>query len=440
MRLPPARASRAFLIPALAGAILGASPAPEPVTLDQALSEARASNAKLPIPAFDVAIAREKLKEARAERWLKVAVEGAFISAPPSGYDPVVTNSGEFKLQAVGRQPLYDGGARRAAVARAEAGVDAAAGRYRIEEKDLDLEVTSRFAESLAAQEEANARRSGISQLQSYRTNLKSRQASGQAVAADLFKTEVRLASEQTSILEAERRAEEARITLTSLMGRVPGEPMELAPLPAPDLTAAIDPADSESSPEVTAAAADARAADAALSAARAEHKPHLDLSADVGFWGSDTSRLVPADLKAMDSRATFADRIRRDAGYSVSLTFSWPVFDFGAIRARVAQADLELKQAKQKIVVARRDVRVGFEQARAVLKTLAREIELLRAAAPVARDSYLDAESRYRGGAGTALEVLDAYASSIDAAVRLSDALSRYRIARALAARWGRP
>jgi outer membrane protein TolC len=181
------RAPRAFLILALVGARLGASPAPEPVTLEQALAEARASNAKLPIPAFDVAIAREKLKEARAERWLKVVVEGAFIYAPPSGYDPVVTNSGEFKLQAVGRQPLYDGGARRAAVAHAEAGVDAAAGRYRIEEKDLDLEVTSRFAESLAAQEEANARRTGISELQSYRTNLKSRQASGQAVAADLF-------------------------------------------------------------------------------------------------------------------------------------------------------------------------------------------------------------------------------------------------------------
>ena len=48
---------------------------------------------------------------------MKVAVEGAFIYAPPSGYDPVVTNAGEFKLQAVGRQPLYDGGARKAAVA-----------------------------------------------------------------------------------------------------------------------------------------------------------------------------------------------------------------------------------------------------------------------------------------------------------------------------------
>ena len=195
--LPAVPLSRALLILTLAGGLPGASPAPGPVTLEQALSEARASNAKLPIPAFDVAIAREKLKEARAERWLKVAVEGAFVYAPPSGYDPVVTNAGESRLQAVGRQPLYDGGARRAAVARAEAGVDAAAGRYRIEEKDLDLEVTSRFAESVAAEEEASARRTAISRLEGYRTSLKSRQASGQAVAADLIKTEVRLASEQ---------------------------------------------------------------------------------------------------------------------------------------------------------------------------------------------------------------------------------------------------
>ena len=120
----------------------GAAGGEQAVTLEQALSEARVANARLPLPAYDVAIAREKLHEARAERWLKVAVEGEFLYAPPSGYDPVLTNLGEFRLQAVGRQPLYDGGARRAAVAKAEAELDAASGRYRIGEKDLALEVT----------------------------------------------------------------------------------------------------------------------------------------------------------------------------------------------------------------------------------------------------------------------------------------------------------
>jgi outer membrane protein TolC len=409
------------------------------VTLADAIEEARFANARLPIPAFDVAIAREKIAEARAERWLKVAVEGDFIYAPPSGYDPVLTNLGEFRLQAVGRQPLYDGGARRAAVLRARAETDAAAGRYRVEEKDLVLEVVSRFSELVAAREEEAARRAGIAQLRSYHTSLRSRQAAGQGIAADLLKTEVRLASEEATALEARRSADDARIALNDLMGRPAGAPLELAPLPPPDLSDA-GPADWQNAPEITAAQADARAADAGLSAAKAERKPHLDLSADVGFWGSDTSRLVPLDLKMRDPDATFADRIRRDAGYSFTLTLSWPVFDFGAIRARIAQADLTLRQARQKVVAARRDAERNWQQARSTLQTLAREIELLERASPVARDSFLDAQSRYRGGAATSLEVLDAYAASVDAVVRLSDAISRYRIAQALARRWGGP
>jgi outer membrane protein len=411
-----------------------------PVTLEEALGEARAANARLPLPALDVAVAREKRTEARAERWLKVAVEGNFVYAPPSGYDPVVTNLGEFRLQAVGRQPLYDGGAHRAAVARADAELDAARKKYRAEEKDLELEVISRYNELLSAREEIAARREGISRLDSYRTSLKSRQASGQAVASDLMKTDVRFASEQASVLEAERRADEARLELNDLMGRVPRAPLAIAALPVPAGDPVAQTEAWEEIPEVSAARANASAADAALSGARAERRPHLDLSADFGFLGSDTSRLVPLDLKQRDPHATFFDRIRRDAGYSFTLSLSWQVFDFGAMRARVAQADLALRQARQKVEVARRDARLKWAQARSAIETLEREVDLLSRAGPVARDAFLEAESRYRGGAATSLEVLDAYSSAVDAAVRLSDVVARYRIARAIADRWGSP
>ncbi|HEX7253276.1 MAG TPA: TolC family protein [Thermoanaerobaculia bacterium] len=410
------------------------------VTLEDALREAHAANAKLPVSGYDVTIAQEKRNEARAERWLRVAVEGDFIYAPPSGYDPVVTNLGEFKLQAVGRQPLYDGGSRRAAVARTDAEVDVATGRYRMEEKDLVLDVTSRYNELFAARQELDVRQEGIGRLESYRSLLRSRQASGQAVAADLLKTEVRLASEQANVIEAEKKADDARLALNDLMGRDPRGPLEIASLLMPDGSGSSGPVAWEEAPEVASARAEARAADAALEVARAERRPHLDLSADVGFWGSDTSRWVPLDLKLVNPDATFWDRVKRDAGYSVSLFFSWPVFDFGAIRARIAQADLVLRQAKQKIEVARRDSRLKWEQARSASETLRREIDLLVKAAPAAKDASLEAESRYRGGAATSLEVLDAYASAIDAAVRLSDATSRYRIAEALLTRWGTP
>ena len=411
-----------------------------PLTLEEVLTEAHAANAKLPVAGFDVTIAQEKHNEARAERWLRVAVEGDFIYAPPSGYDPVLTNLGEFRLQAVGRQPIYDGGSRRAAVAKTQAELEAATGHYRMEEKDLVLDVTSRYNELLAARQEADTRRAGIERLENYRSLLQSRQASGQAVTADRLKTEVRLDSEKANVLEAEKRADDARLSLNDLMGRDPQGALVIAVLSVPDPSAPPEPATWEEVPEISSAQADTRAAEAALEVARAERRPHLDLSADVGFWGSDTSRWIPLDIKATDPGANFWDRVKRDAGYSISLFFSWPVFDFGAVRARIAQADVALRQARQKVEVARRDARLKWEQARSAIESLRREIELLVKSAPAAKDAWLDAESRYRGGATTSLEVLDAYASAIDATVRLSDATSRYRIAQALLARWGTP
>src|SRR2546425_925857 len=83
----------------------------------------------LRVASIGIEVAGQKGREARAERWLKLALEGDVVEAPQSGYDPVVTNLGEERLQIVARQPLYDGGARRAGVARAEAQKGAAQAR-----------------------------------------------------------------------------------------------------------------------------------------------------------------------------------------------------------------------------------------------------------------------------------------------------------------------
>ena len=48
--------------------------------------------------------------------------------------------------------------------------------------------------------------------------------------------------------------------------------------------------------------------------------------------------------------------------------------------------------------------------------------------------------ESRYRGGTASALEVLDAFSTATDVAVRLSDVTARYRVAQAVVLRWSEP
>jgi outer membrane protein TolC len=405
-----------------------ASPAlpEEPMTVEQALSLAKQANARLPLSAMDKDIAKEHLQEARAERWLKVSIDGDILYAPASGYDQAVSNFGEVRAQLVTQQTLLDGGGRKAAVARAQAGLVAAGARHRIAEKDLELDVRSRLAEYVAAMNEVGVRREGMERLRSYRTSLESRQASGQGIGADLLKTRVREATEGADLEEAVSRADEARLELNDLMGREPDLPLALAPLPEPPEQGAPGDQVWLLTPEVAAAAADRDSAAQALKAARAERSFHLTAGADAGLWGSDTT-----------SPGLFS-RLKHDFGYSLSLNFTWPLFDFGAYRARVAAAALELKQAEQTTEVERRRARLEWQKAHQSLMNASRERAILSGAVPDARDSSLATESRYLGGAASALDVLEAHAASVDAAVRLEDVTMRCRIAQALEIRWG--
>jgi hypothetical protein len=110
-----------FLSVALCAVWSAGTLAGEALTLDEALREAHAANARLPVAVLDVAISREARREAHAERWLKTTLEADFTVVPPSDYDTALSDSGVDRLQIVGRQPLIDGGARRAGIARAEA-------------------------------------------------------------------------------------------------------------------------------------------------------------------------------------------------------------------------------------------------------------------------------------------------------------------------------
>jgi outer membrane protein TolC len=410
----------------LCGLLLAAVP-PTPMTLDEALRLAHEANARLPQAVLERESAEEKIREARAERWMKVAIDGDFLYAPPGGYDPVVTNAGEARLQITAKQPLLDGGARRAALSKAAADRDAATARYRVAEKDLDVEVTSRFAELVEARDEAEARRGGLENLRRYRTSLESRKSSGQAVAADLLKTGVRIASDEAELIDAEARAAEARAELNVLMGRLPDAPLSVAapPIPAavPSLSAALPP----DAPEVLEAEALARGAGADVRTAEAERRPHLFASADAGWWGADTTRWS-------------IDRWRRDAGFSLGVQVSWLLWDFGASEARIARARIEERRARLEILARGREAALQRAKAAAAAEALRREIDVLTLAEPAARDSWLEAESRYRGGAASALEVIDAYGAAVDASIKLAQAESRLRIAEAVEKRWGTP
>jgi outer membrane protein TolC len=82
-----ARARRGFLAVVFVAAASPAAVAQTPVTLEQALAEAAARNARLPFSAMEVAAAEQQARAARGGLLPRLSVEGAFQVAPPSfGY------------------------------------------------------------------------------------------------------------------------------------------------------------------------------------------------------------------------------------------------------------------------------------------------------------------------------------------------------------------
>jgi outer membrane protein TolC len=418
---------------------LAAEPAPsDRLTLEQALDEAHRANVDLPVADFDTRIARQRQVEAEARRRLQVRLDGDLWLAPSAGYDPVVTNLGEERVQVAVEKLLYDGGARRADVARTRAELAASQARFRMAEEDLALEVRQQFAAVLASESEAQARRDGIARLESYVKLLEERESSGQPVTADLLRARVRLATDRAALAAAEETGDQARASLATLLGRAPEAPLALAALPVPQPPAPVRGPVAATTPDVEATTHDVSVAEAALQVASAEGRPQVTARADAGLWGSDTTALVPADFAAAHPGANFGDRLSRDLGYSFTIGFTLPLFDGGEIAARNAAAQMELEQARQRLKSQSAAVELQLVSARKALERTYRQYELLSQAVPQSRDAYLLTESRYRGGASSSVEVLDAFSATIDTAVAAVQAELAYRTAQALVLRWG--
>ena len=403
----------------------GALGAQQPLTLEEALQRAAIANAHLPVAALNTAIARAQLREAHARMKPRLFLDGDIHQGAPAQY-----SNGDARIQAVAADTLYDGGRLRANVRISEYAVRGAEAGYRMTQKDLELDVRTQFAEGVRAQEEVEIRREGEARLRAYLALLEALRASGQGVAGDVLRTQSRLADEEANIADAERQLDEAQVELNELMGVSPRAPLQLAPLPPPAPPSAPVAAMAPwlTVPDIAAAEADVAAARLGITIARADLRPQLSVTADLGALPT----LGPDFGTGLNSG--------RGLGGEITLWFTMPLLDAGIFRARVQQAQLIAEQAADSAFVVRRQAELEWSRAVEQLQDLYHVVQLRSTSVPLARDAYLKVESLYRGGVGTSLDVLDAYVTWIDARVALAAAERDYREAQARLQRWGTP
>jgi outer membrane protein TolC len=168
--------------------------------------------------------------------------------------------------------------------------------------------------------------------------------------------------------------------------------------------------------PEIAQFEAERRAAEQDIRLARTERRPQVTYTLSGGF---DTDSLRSA-------------RLREHTGYSATIGVSIPIFDWGASRSRVRQAQLRAQIAEQARAVAMRGFAQQFYDTRTQAVSALARIRLAGAGVMEAEINLRASIMRYRAGEAQVIEVTDAQNTLITERTAFYQAIFDYQTARA--------
>jgi outer membrane protein len=404
---------RSFAAAALAclAWLLAAAPAQaETLTLQRALAMANASNA-------DVNAARAAQAEAAADRdgagraWMpRVTVQEGWQRGDQPVYafgsllaqrrfteadfavqslnhpDPISNHRAALFLQ----QSVFDGGDTRARANAAATTHALTAADYRRVEADTAVAVVQAYGDAMVAEASKRAAHGAIESASHDVSRAEARQTNGRATAADVLSLKVHLAEMQAREVSARGDVQIARARLNSLLGVPVDTQWELQEpnVPRPPV-AATSSVSLEIRPDVTSAALQIDAANAAARQARALLLPHVGVEGGYEWNG-----------------ATWADR---SAAWMIGVRGELSLSLGGGEAARARAAGHAVERARAQKTSVERAAQVDLLAARARLDAaLARE-DIAIGAVSHARESERIIRERYEAGLASVNDVLHA-------------------------------
>jgi outer membrane protein TolC len=394
---------------------------PLTLTLQDALKLAKTNSVPFQSALTDQGLARQDNVQARAALLPSVSSNTTFIYTEGNGTSTGVflANNGVHEYlsqgdvhQVVGYSQFADYRRSRAleAVARAKAEIAA---------RGLVVTVVQNYYGLVAAQHRyANVQQAALEAEKFLRLSQKL-ESGGEVAHADVIKAQLQFQDRQRDLREAQLGMEKFRLDLAVLLfpnfneNFTVVDDTQLAPplMSFEEVTRAAE----VKNPELRAASASVQAAGFEVSAARGAFLPTLTMDY---FYGIDANRF-----------ATRTDGVQ-NLGYAATATLNIPIWNWGANRSKLVQADLKRKQAQRELSLAQRkllaEMRSFYHEAEAARS----ELELLKSSAELASESLRLTTLRYQGGEATVLEVVDAQNTLTQAQNGYSDGQLRYRLA----------
>jgi outer membrane protein TolC len=404
------------------------SPSPNPLSLDEALRLANAQASSFQTALLNERIAQEDVRQARAAFLPKVSTPLSYIYTSPAlglppeeprapsfissdaigVYDALVNVSGDFDIAGRLRATLAK---NRALLAAAHAGADVA-------RRELVQAVIEAYYGLALANAQFRAAEANLAAAEEFEHITSLLLSGGEVAPVDLTRAQLQTLTRRDELERARATEAVAAGALRVFVGYEFSRPISTA-----DLALAL-PVDSEyrqfkaedvaKRPELIQLEQQLRAALQDIRIARADRLPALGYSMNGGF---ETDSLKQP-------------RLKEHSGVSAAISFSLPIFDWGASRSRERQARLRVEVAENERTIALRGFTQQFYAAQAQAANAAARIGLAREGVLKAQDNVTASIARYRAGEAQIVEVTDAQTTLVEQRSALYQAIFDYQTA----------
>jgi outer membrane protein TolC len=322
---------------------------------------------------------------------------------------------------------IFDFGARRGRIGAASARVLAANFGFNDVHRKLIFQVQQAYYRLLNASAQDTAARASLANAEAVQQAAEERLRNGLATLPDVLEARSATAQSQYDLQAVLGAEESARGDLATALGAPAATPIRVEPLsevPTPESIGetveqvtyhALD-----QRPDLQAELAGVRLAQAERKEARAAYYPSLN------FRASPTAQ----SLYLLQQTLPWGHTADLTGGMALSL--SWTVFDGGARRSRLRQAESEIRKAEAEVNAARDGIEDEVWTAYSNLNTAFRQREAATALLDSATQSYAAALESYNYGVRNLLDVTAA--QKVLAQARSADILARTQVLTTLA------
>jgi outer membrane protein TolC len=410
------------------------APAGPPIvlTLQDAMDRAKQNDLQFQSAAADADLAREDRVQARSGLLPALSATTQYLGNSPNGVNPngrFVSLDGVKMYRAWGvlHQELTANTLTLTPLRRAQAAEAAAQAKLEIAQRGLAVTVTRSYYALVTAQRKYASAQQAAQQAARFLEISQRQQQLGQVARADSVKAELQAQQQQQNYRDAFLAMDNARLQLAVLLSPTLDENFtvvdDLSAVPAlPPFTEVRGMAE-RGNPDVRAASEALRAAGEDVRASRNAFLPSVIVDAVYG---------IEANEFALHSRIAAQPElgVLPNLGYFVTVNASVPVWDWGGLRSKLHQSRTRERQAQVALSQAQRQAIVNLYSMYNEAVTARAAAENAQRVADLAAESLRLVNLRYEAGESTALEVVDAQNTLVQARNAGEDAGVRYRVA----------